>query len=375
MKPRLLAIVPDPGGAFGQAGGVLSATRAVFGDELAATFDVRFVDTTMQAFPPPGLRERVAAGGRRAAAALRLIGSFRPDVALAFCGDATSFYEKSSLLLAAKAAGARAYLSPRSGRAKAWLDKSAAARRWVAFAGGRLDGFLVQSRAWRDVFASAGVPPHRLHVWHNAVDTTSWAPVAASRRPWSGDRPFRFLFMGWAIEPKGLRELVAAAERLAGAPGPPFELAVAGDGAVADELRARRARAELPAHVELLGWVTGDARVKEFSRADALVLPTYSEGFPNVVIEAMACALPVIATPVGATPDVVVDGETGLLIPPREVQPLMEAMDRLRSDPAGAAAMGRRGLSRALALFDRRLAVEELTRILSNGLKRPAPFD
>jgi glycosyltransferase involved in cell wall biosynthesis len=174
--------------------------------------------------------------------------------------------------------------------------------------------------------------------------------------------------MGWAIEAKGLRELVAAAERLALRPGAPFELAIAGDGAVGEELRARRARGELPAHIEMLGWVTGEQRREEFAAADALVLPTHIEGFPNVLIEAMSCGLPVIATPVGAIPDVVAPGETGLLVPVQDTTALMEAMDRLRNDPAQAAAMGERGIERARVRFDRALAVEKLIQILTRGL-------
>lgn len=370
MRPRLLAIVPDPRRPFAQAGGVLSSARSIFGDELEAAFEVSIVDTTMRAFPFPDLRERVAAAARRAAAVITQLRSFRPDVVLTFCGAGTSFYEKSSLLLLAKQAGARAYLSPRSGQAEAWLAESAAARRWVALTGARIDGVLVQSESWRDIYARAGVPQGKLHVWHNSVDTAAWAPIAAARGPWSPGRPFRFLFMGWAIEAKGLRELVAAATRLRDVPGPPFELAIAGGGAVGQELFARRARGDLPSHVELLGWVTGEARLAEFARADALVLPTWIEGFPNVVIEAMACALPVIATPAGATRDVVVDGETGLLVPIRDEAALLAAMDALRREPARAAVMGRRGLERARAKFDKSVAIAKLVEVLRSGLPR-----
>jgi len=368
MKPRLIAIVPDPEGAFAQAGGVLSAARAVLGPEIREAFDVRIVDTTMRAFPPPDLPERLVSGAQRAATAVRIIATHRPHVALAFAGDRTSFYEKASLLLLAKAAGARAYLSPRSGRSKDWLAQSAAARRSVAFVGQRIDGFLVQSEGWRGIFADAGVPADRLHVWHNAVSTDAWTPVAAARKPWAPGRPFRFLFVGWAIASKGLRELVSAAGRLAARPGPPFQLAIAGDGAVGAELRARKARGELPAEVELLGWVKDEARVQAFADADALVLPTWIDGFPNVILEAMACALPVIATPVGAIPDVVVPGETGLIVPPRDEDRLLEAMDELRQKPERAAAMGQRGLARARDRFDRSLAVSKLLAILSSEL-------
>jgi glycosyltransferase involved in cell wall biosynthesis len=141
-------------------------------------------------------------------------------------------------------------------------------------------------------------------------------------------------------------------------------VAIAGGGSVAEELQARRARGHLPANIELLGWVQGETRARELAAADALVLPTYTEGFPNVLLEAMACALPVIATPVGAIPDVLTHGETGLLVPPRSVDPLAHAMDELRQRPEQAAAMGLRGLERVRARFDRAVAVATLLSIL-----------
>ncbi|WP_052375852.1 glycosyltransferase family 4 protein [Chondromyces apiculatus] len=366
MKPRLLAIVPDPDGAFAQAGGVLSATRAVLGPEVRAAFEVDLVDTTMRAFPKPDLRERLTGAARRGAEVAGHIARHRPDVAVAFCSEGTSFYEKSSLLLLAKAAGARTFLSPRSGRAEAWLQRSAAARRWVAQMGGAIDGFLVQSEGWRQVYAAAGVPGRKLHVWPNTVDTAAWAPIAAARRDPGvpRGRPFRFLFLGWAIEAKGLGELRKAVEVLAARPGPPFELAVAGDGAAGEALRKEAGRGRLPRAISLLGWVKGEARDRELARADALVLPTHVDGFPNVILEAMACGLPVIATPVGAIPDVVVSGETGLLVPVREVESLVAAMDRLRRHPEETRAMGRAGLDRVRSRFDRALGVARLVSLL-----------
>ncbi|MCC6554761.1 MAG: glycosyltransferase family 4 protein [Polyangiaceae bacterium] len=368
-KRRLLAVMPDPHAQYGQAGGVVSAARAIFGERLAEMFEIRIVDTTMRSFPIASLPEKMAAGSRRLARTVRHSALFRPDVAVVYCSDGPSFYEKSSLLLIAKAAGARAFLSPRSGRAESWFRESAAALRWLRFVVERIDGLIVQSPRWADVYASLGVPRDKLRVLLNPVDTERWARVAerrAARGVAPGARPFRFLFAATAIATKGRRELVAAAEILRARPGPAFEVAIAGDGAVAAELRGRRAAAALPAEILLLGWVKGEALEDAMDRADALVLPTYYEGMPNVVLEAMACALPVITTPVGAIPDVLIDGETGLLVPVKAVEPLAAAMDRLRRDPAAALAMGRRGLELVRARHDRAMIVERFIEILTS---------
>lgn len=367
-RKRLLALAPDPAAAFDQAGGVLSTSRLVFGASHVGEFRLRIVNTLMRAYPRPAAWERAIAGAGRIAKTLWLLAAWRPAVVVAFCGSGWSYVEKSALLLMAHMTGARTFLSPRSGYQSDWLAGSRFARFWLKRTARFIDGYLVQSRYWRDLHAGYGIPEGKLHVWHNSVDATRWARVAAARRPCPETRPFRFLFLAWAIPEKGLRELVRAAETLGRIPGPAFELAVAGDGSVGRELRERRRRGDLPPNILMLDWIGEERREEELGAADALVLPSWTEGFPNVVLEAMACALPVIATPVGAIPDAVEDGVTGLMVPVRSQERLAQAMDRLRRSPEEAAAMGRRGLAVVHARFDVGAGIARFREIL--GLER-----
>lgn len=330
---------------------------------MTRTFDIKVVDTLVRAFPVPSWPERLELAGRRLATAARTIDEWRPDVALAFCSERASFYEKTLLLRYAKRSGARVYLSPRSGRAERWLAQSSFARTWVSAAGAFVDGVLVQSRTWQRVYADAGVPADKISVWYNSVDVDRWSRVRRRSHRDQG-KPFRFLFLAWAVVEKGLPELIEASFRLAQSGGPPFELAVAGDGAYGQYLRERRRRGELPAWIDLRGWVTGADLEREIEIADAVVLPSHAEGFPNVLIEAMASALPVVATRVGAVSEIVVDGETGLLVDVRAVDSLARSMDVLRHDPDAARQMGLAGLARVQRYFNREAAIDELIRIL-----------
>jgi glycosyltransferase involved in cell wall biosynthesis len=346
---------------------VLSASRLVFGGADLGDVEVRIVSTLMRAYPRPGARERIMGGIGRIAKTLWHLAAWRPPIVVAFCSSSWSYVEKSALLVLARMTGARTFLSPRSGYQSDWLAGSRWARFWLKRTAWFIDGYLVQSRYWRDLHAGYGIPEGKLHVWHNSVDTARWAGVATARLPCPPTRPFRFLFLAWAIPEKGLRELIQASEILNRLPGPSFEVAVAGDGPVGRELRERRRGGVLPPNVLLLEWVGEERRERELGAADALVLPTWTEGFPNVVLEAMACALPVIATPVGAIPDVVEDGITGLIVPVRSPERLAEAMDRLRRSPQEAADMGRRGLAVARSRFDVRTGVARFREILGLG--------
>lgn len=113
--------------------------------------------------------------------------------------------------------------------------------------------------------------------------------------------------------------------------------------------------------IDALRSLEGDARVRfagmqgrsapYFAAADVLVLPTYREGFPNVVLEAGAMELPVVTTRVPGCEEAVVDGETGLLVPPRDAQALGDAIRRYLSDPALRRRHGAAARARTLELF------------------------
>jgi len=85
--------------------------------------------------------------------------------------------------------------------------------------------------------------------------------------------------------------------------------------------------------------------------ADVVVLPSYTEGLPNVALEASAAGVPVVATAVGGTPEAVADGETGLLVPPGNPAALAERVNRLLSEPATRAEFGANGRERMRAQF------------------------
>jgi glycosyltransferase involved in cell wall biosynthesis len=156
-----------------------------------------------------------------------------------------------------------------------------------------------------------------------------------------GGEAVHILFLGRLNAMKGVPQLCDALRRLAGLDG--WRATLAGDGEVA-VTRRRLAALGIAGKVELPGWVDG-ARVAELiAEADILVLPSFIENLPVSVVEGMASGLAIVATPVGAVEDIVHDGETGLLVPPGDVDALAAALTRLVTDPAlrtrlGAAAM------------------------------------
>jgi glycosyltransferase involved in cell wall biosynthesis len=150
------------------------------------------------------------------------------------------------------------------------------------------------------------------------------------------------------VRHKGFPELAAAMHDLPGA-----ELWVVGERLESDrgaDMVALLSSAGLGERLRMLGYRRDVADV--LAAADIFTLPSHFEGLPMSVIEAMLCGLPVVATDVRGPREQVVDGVTGLLVPPRQVAPLAEALGRLARDPGLRMAMGEAGRTRARELYD-----------------------
>ena len=181
--------------------------------------------------------------------------------------------------------------------------------------------------------------PERSVVVHNAVDVSSFA---AARE--TGGQP-RIVSVGRFAYPKDYATLVEALARI----DADYRASFVGDGpdhaAVAADIRRRAA-----GRVKLLG-ARRDVR-ELLAAADLFVLSSRSEGLPISVLEAMAAGLPVVATSVGGVSELVVDGETGFLVPPADPRALAEAVGRLLRDPELRHRFGAAGRHRAERRFD-----------------------
>ncbi len=150
------------------------------------------------------------------------------------------------------------------------------------------------------------------------------------------------VFLGYMHETKGAFELLDACMRLSER-GQPAHLAFVGWGEAKSALAARARAAGVEARVHFQILPPHDDIPRWLSAADVFALPSHSEGLPLAILEAMACERPVVATRVGGIPEAVADGETGLLVSPRDVPALAEALGTLIADPDHARTMGLAG--------------------------------
>jgi glycosyltransferase involved in cell wall biosynthesis len=225
------------------------------------------------------------------------------------------------------------------------------------------------SMASMDGFAARYGEGARWTVVPNGVDLTRFEPGLQAMPPELGcgnGRPTAVL-VGAMRPGKGHASAIAAWPEVR-ARVPEACLLLVGSGALEPELRAQASAAGLGGAVVFAG-VRRD--VEALVRAsDVTLLPSESEALPTVLMEAAACGKPVVATRVGGTPEVVVDGETGVLVPLADAHALADATSSLLADRGVAAAMGRAARRHAEAFFDAGSWAKRLRTVYDEALQR-----
>jgi glycosyltransferase involved in cell wall biosynthesis len=213
------------------------------------------------------------------------------------------------------------------------------------------DRVVGNSQAVVDFYQRAGIPAERLALIRSGIGPEE--PPAVDRAAlraefgWPGDAPL-VLFAGRLAPQKGVEDLVAAID-LVQYNAPELRVLIVGDGPLRSQLEATAAAFRLGGMVRFTGHRDDVPRL--LAAADLLVLPSLYEGLPNIVLEAMRFARPVVATAAPGTTEVVVDGRTGLLVPLRDPPALAQAIRTLVHDPDRARRLGEAGRVRVESEF------------------------
>ncbi|HLO64963.1 MAG TPA: glycosyltransferase family 4 protein [Azonexus sp.] len=208
--------------------------------------------------------------------------------------------------------------------------------------------------SWRQLVPGQPV----LHL-PNAIDPR---PYLGLERPPPAGRPLQLLYIGRLCREKGLYEALNGL-RLAQVHGVTAQLTIAGSGPEAAALRNKASQLGLERQVRFVGPVFGDAKPALLAHSDVLLLPSYSEGLPYALLECMAAGMPAIVTPVGAIPDVVIEDQHGIFVPPHDVPSIARAIARLATDPGLVARMGAASRQRVAGAYSMQRLTDEFTRL------------
>lgn len=215
----------------------------------------------------------------------------------------------------------------------------------------------------RRLMTDYGVDPDKIKIIYPGVDLAKFQVDQEAWRP-NGKR---ILYVGRVVYEKGVKELITSFGALC-QQEEDVELVIAGDGDALEDMRALARRSGLEDRVTFLGWLPHDEIIEQYGQAMVVVLPSFSEGMPYAVLEAMAAGRPVIASNVSGIKDVVDHQESGLLYDVSDPDGLREAMLRLVTDPEMCNRLGKRARERCHASFGRQRWLEDTVRVYESVL-------
>jgi glycosyltransferase involved in cell wall biosynthesis len=236
----------------------------------------------------------------------------------------------------------------------------------------RAEFIVCISNFHREFFRSLGAPEEKLRIAYCGIDVAHFAPGGAG----APSPRKRILAAGRLVEKKGFANLIEACRRLAER-GEDFECVIRGSGPLEGELRARCERLGLDGRVRIEGKELQQEEIPRFmAQGDLFCLPCVRardgdvDGLPQLLMEAMACGLPVVSTRLVGIPDLVVDGETGVLVESGDCGALAEALAGLLRDPARASRLAERGRAWVVEKFDIEKSLEPLIEEFKKRLPR-----
>ena len=277
----------------------------------------------------------------------------RPEICHIATTYGLSFLKHSVCVLVARLLGSKVLLHPHCSfyflyerRGKVW-------QWYVRNLLGLCQGVVVLSKEWQKL--TEVVPNCPIYYLPNAIDLQSYVDVGTEKTESRNEKLcLQVLYLGHLGKEKGSFDLIEAAKIvLAQERGIVFDLVgleqVPGD---MERLKTQVMEAGLETLIHVQPAVTGTEKINLFRSADIFVYPSYHEGMPMAVIEAMACGLPIVATQVGGLPDLVCPGLNGMLVPAGEPNQLANAIHQLVADPQTRHSMQVESLRLAKEKFD-----------------------
>ncbi|MCR5404252.1 MAG: glycosyltransferase family 4 protein [Butyrivibrio sp.] len=281
------------------------------------------------------------------------------DIVHANFSSDSSFMRKSLFIRIAKRRGKKIILHQHGGDFRNYYrnELDGRGRKYVKKILGMGDVMLVLTKSWKEFFSRL-TDPDKIYVLPNGVVTKN-VKVYEKGDPKDMNS---ILFLGRICVDKGINELIGAVEKLH-RENSSVRLYM---GGIFEDDKLREIIEKNSGFIKYIGWVSGDEKEKMLRKCGMLALPSYFEGLPVTLIEGMLHGCCVVASKVGGIPDIVEDGEDGILIEPKSTQALKNGLERVMKDAELADKLSCNGVKKALGKY----SIEKLSEDLIGFYKK-----
>lgn len=349
-------------------GGQVTACRSLLSSSLIHDYNIITFDTTQISNPPPPLLLRFFLSLVRLFTFTIILVLRRPRAVILFFGSGASAVEKSVLSSLSQFLGAKSIVFPRAGELVNFFNQHKLLSRFFKSTLGTSDYALVQGSHMKRFFLEElNYDAQNLFIVPNWTASENHIHIGRQRDYSSLDTLPRLLFLGWLEPFKGVYELLESVKTLANE-GLQFHVTFAGNGSSMSHSLQFVRDYSLSSKVTFAGWSNVEVKNQLLHDSNIFVLPSWNEGLPNSMIEAMCSGLACVLSDVGAISDHIDPFETGLLTKPRDATSLCSALRLLIQSPSLRNRLGHSASLYAKHAFSLEKGTKLISEVISKSL-------
>jgi glycosyltransferase involved in cell wall biosynthesis len=325
-KYILIGAIPDA--QYKHPGGQASATQGLMDYCDINQINLDIIDSAQSSFPFPPLYKRIVRSVFRNINLIKKLSLNRYTGAIIFCGSGFSFLEKILSVCICRIFNIKVLLSIRSGF---FFDdiESSDLKRYIFSLLLKIPNFhSVQGTKLENLLIDMGVDSKKITLIPNWLPS-DFRPSDKLKKVTEGEK-IKFLYVGWLVEEKGVHHIYQASQISKHIKD--SEIYLAGDGPLLKDLASKTNKDKT--NIFFLGWQRKEKIIELMQECHVLVLPSYAEGFPNVVVEALSQNMPLITTDVGGLLDSSIHNHNSFIIDVSDYKNLASSMDRFILQPS-----------------------------------------
>lgn len=313
-------------------GGQLTACTILAKSILKNKYDLQFIDSTSKSIPPPIIVIRLILAFKRLLKYIIKIILIRPTIIIIFVAGFTSILEKGLMIKIGKFFNKNIMIFPRAGALISNYKENFFLKLYVKYIFTSSDKFLCQGKFFQNfAISELKFNPQDCPIIPNWSASDVLLKLGSKKKVSKNKKIINLIFIGWIEAFKGIYEIIEAALILKKC-DKKFHIYFCGDGNEMSNLKKLIKDKEIGDLITILGWLDEKDKIKILKRSDIFILPSWNEGLPNSMIEAMSSGLACIVSNVGAVSDYIKHEENGLLIKPKSSRDLAASIIKLIDD-------------------------------------------
>ena len=364
IKDKLLIVGAFPSGSKKIYGGIFNSCRIILNSILAHKFNILTIDSSQSSNPPPNIFIKFLLAIKKISLLIYKLIFERPKAALIFTSDGLSALEKGLMCLICSFFKCKVMIFPRAGNLIIQTKNSQLMRVVIRFLFRKASIFLCQGESWKDyAIDQLGFDSCNVKIINNWTATKDHIQIGKKRDYKKVNTIQNLLFVGWLEEFKGVFELLEVSKSLV-EQGYKFNLTFAGDGNAMMRAKKYIQDNNLSHYIKLKGWVDEEDLLELLEKNDIFILPSWAEGLPNSMIEAMSSGLSIIVSNVGVISNFIKNNDNGLLVDPKDKKSLKDAIKNLLEDSKHQKKLALNGYNFAKRNFSSQIGIYRLLEVI-----------